>query len=95
MVQINLKHILKNINCEGTTNLQRHLTQEISAASGHTVDPPLYASKWNSNNNGTFSGSFVCLKMIKKNGNFQKRGKVPYLGPQNFVGPNFKLIGII
>jgi hypothetical protein len=49
--------------------------------------PPLYASKWNSNNNGAFSGSFICLKMIAKNGNFQKGGEVPYLGPQNFVGP--------
>jgi hypothetical protein len=24
------------------------------------LDPPLYASKWNSNNNGTFSGSLIC-----------------------------------
>jgi hypothetical protein len=46
-----------------------------------TLDPPLYASKWNSNNNGPFSGSVICLKMIAKNGNFQKRAKVPCLGP--------------
>jgi hypothetical protein len=38
--------------------------------------------------------------MIAKNGNFKKkRGKLPYLGPQNFVapplGPNLKILGII
>ena len=48
---------------------------------------------------GTFSGSFIYLKMIAKNENFQKRGKVPYLGPQTFfgppLGPNFKVLGII
>jgi hypothetical protein len=50
------------------------------------LDPPLYASKWNSNNNGTFSGSYICSKMIAKNGIFQSV-EVPYLGPQTFCLP--------
>ena len=39
------------------------------------VDPPLYASSWNLNNNGRFSGSIICMKMNAKNKIFQKGGK--------------------
>jgi hypothetical protein len=37
-----------------------------------TLDPPIYASKWISNNNGTFFGSFI---FVKKNA--KKSGEVP------------------
>ena len=38
------------------------------------LDPPLYASKYNSNNNGTFSGFFTFLKRNAKTEIFKTGG---------------------